>query len=66
MNAAVEKAQKKAGTWKEPSATVDGTEPMAESTIEAAQPKQSEAPMDAGMEALAAEAANFQSKKKEG
>ena len=63
LNAIVEKAQKKAGTYKEPSSTVDGTEPMAESTIEAAQPKESEAPMDAGMEALAAEAAKFQSQK---
>ena len=63
LNAGVEKAQKKAGTYKEPSSTTDGTEPMAESTIESAQPKQSEAPADAGMEALAAEAAKFQSQK---
>lgn len=62
LNAVVEKAQKKAGTFK-PESTVDGTEPLAESTIEAAQPKESEAPMDAGMEALAAEAAKFQSQK---
>lgn len=63
LNAIVEKAQKKAGTYQKPAPTNDGTEPMAESTIEAAQPKESEAPMDAGMEALAAEAAKFQSQK---
>lgn len=62
LNAIVEKAQKKAGTYQKPS-TTDGTEPLAESTIEAAKPKASESPVDAGMEALAAEAAKFQSQK---
>ena len=63
LNAAVEKANKKAGIKPEDVSTTSGNEPMAQDTMLASEPEASEAPMSAGMEALAAEAANFQSKK---
>ena len=63
LNAAVAKANKKAGIVPEETPTNSGNEPMAQDSVLASKPEASESPVDAGMEALAAEAANFSNRK---